>query len=145
MPYYQMGGTTVFYFCSLFNAAFSKPSSIIWCPGRPHQLWQQVFLAAILAWGTPPSVSIPCIHISAPNISYPVVIQGLPQFSHTNGQKKNLKSGQNPIPSTFFLVFIHQFVENSVLFCVQVSNPAPTKDSRSTYLYGLGLVLCSTR
>jgi hypothetical protein len=64
-------------------------------PWRPNQLWQQVFLAEILAWDTSASVSIPCIQISAPNISYPVVIQGLPQFSHTN-DKKYLKLGQNP-------------------------------------------------
>jgi len=111
-----------FYFCSLLNAAFSKPSSILWCPGRPHQLWQQVFLAEILAWDTPASVSIPCIHISAPNISYPVVIQGLPQFSHTN-DGKICQIRPEPISSTFFHVIIHQFAEHSVLYCVQLSKP----------------------
>lgn len=92
-----------------------------WHPGRPHQLWQQVFLAETLAWDTPTSISMSCIHTTVSNISYPVVIQGFPQFSHKNDEKIP-QIRPNPIPSIFSQVIIHQFVEHSVLYCVQLCN-----------------------
>ena len=78
-------------------------------------------MAEILVWDTPASVSMSYIHTSAPNISYPVVIQGFPQFFHTN-DKKIPQIRSYPIPSTFFQVIIHQFMVHSVLYCVQFCN-----------------------
>jgi hypothetical protein len=90
------------------------------------------------------SVSTPCIHISAPNISYPVVIQDLPHFSHKN-DKKNIKSGQNPfLPHFFKSLFTNSWRIQCYTVCRRVT---PHQHSRVDALiwFRFGLVFYKVR